>query len=230
MAQEHYALFGRLVLTGKVEHGLAVSKDAVVLFLRADDEFLPLAESGTGRNEVTCYHVLLHTFQTVYLTTYGSLVEHLCCLLERCGRDEALGLQRRTSDALEYLCGCCGDGVTHLNQTEVTTLETRVLVAQLACGDDLTHLQCFGVARIGHIFLAPYAVVLLGEVELVHHLLLEERGIARLVYLNLAHHLAHDNLEVLVVNLHTLQTVYVLNLVDDVFLNRSGTLDGEDVQ
>ena len=33
----------------------------------------------------------------------------------------------------------------------------------------------------------------------------------------------------LVVNLHTLQTVYVLNLVDDVFLNRSGTLDGEDV-
>ena len=68
MAQDHYALFGRLILTGKVEHGLAVSKYAVVLFLRADDEFLPLAESCTGRNEVTRYHVLLHTFQTVYLT------------------------------------------------------------------------------------------------------------------------------------------------------------------
>lgn len=123
MAQEHYALFGRLILTGKVEHGLAVSKDAVVLFLRADDEFLPLAESGTGRNEVTGYHVLLHTFQTVYLTTYGSLVEHLGGLLERSGRHEALGTEGSTGDTLEYLGGCSLDGIAHLDEAQVAALE-----------------------------------------------------------------------------------------------------------
>lgn len=97
-ASVHSISFSRTVLTGKVEHSLAVCLDAVVLFLRTNDEFLPLAESCTGRDEVTSDHVLLHTFQTVYLTTYCSFVEHLGCLLERCSRDEALGLQCCTCD------------------------------------------------------------------------------------------------------------------------------------
>ena len=33
----------------------------------------------------------------------------------------------------------------------------------------------------------------------------------------------------LVVDLHTLQTIYVLNLVDDILLNGSRTLNGKDV-
>ena len=47
--------------------------------------------------------------------------------------------------------------------------------------------------------------------------------------MHLAHHLTNDNLEVLVVNLHTLETVYVLYFVDDVLLYSGGTLDGKDV-
>ena len=45
----------------------------------------------------------------------------------------------------------------------------------------------------------------------------------------LSHHLTNDHLEVLVVDLHTLETVHFLDLIDEVLLNRSRTLDGQDV-
>ena len=63
----------------------------------------------------------------------------------------------------------------------------------------------------------------------VDDLLLEETGVAGLVDLRLAHHLTNDDFEVLVVDLHTLEAIDVLHLVDDVLLHGGGTLDGEDV-
>ena len=89
--------------------------------------------------------------------------------------------------------------------------------------------QNFRVSGVGHYFLAPDAVVLLGKVELIDHFLLEERGVTRVINAHFTHHLAHDNLEVLVVDLHSLQAIYVLNLVNDVFLNGRRTLDGKDI-
>ena len=116
-----------------------------------------------------------------------------------------------------------------MHGTEVATLERRVLVAQTASRNDLTCAHGFAVAGIGYHLLAPYAVVLFREVELVYQFLFEESGVAWVVDLHLAHHLAHDNLEVLVVDFHTLQAVNVLHLVNDILLHSRGTLDGQNV-
>ena len=59
--------------------------------------------------------------------------------------------------------------------------------------------------------------------------MLKECSITWIVDLYLAHHLTNNDFKVLVVNLHTLQTVNVLHLVDDVFLYCGGTLDRQDV-
>ena len=106
-----------------------------------------------------------------------------------------------------------GHGIANLNKTEVAALQRGVLVAQTTGGDNLTLLQVLGVTCIGDHLLAPDAVVLLGKVELVDKCILEERGVAGIVDLHLAHHLTNDDLEVLVVDLHTLQTIDVLHLV-----------------
>ena len=90
-------------------------------------------------------------------------------------------------------------------------------------------MHCLAVASIDNHLLAPDAVVLLSKLELVHNLCLKEACITGFYNLNLTHHLAYDNFEVLVVDLYTLQTVYVLNLVNDVLLNCGGTLDGKDI-
>ena len=90
-------------------------------------------------------------------------------------------------------------------------------------------MEVLGVAGVDDYLLTPDAVVLLSEVELVDYLLLEEGGVAGVVDLHLAHHLTNDDLEVLVVDLHTLQTIDVLNLVDNVLLNGGRALDGENV-
>ena len=178
---------------------------------------------------MTANHVLLHTFERIHLATDGCLVEHLGGLLEGSRRHEALRLQGGTCDTLEYLRGCGGHHVAHLDESEVAAAQRRVLVAQLTRTDDLVFAHRFGVARVDDVFLAPDTVVLVGEVEFVDNLLLEERGVARFDDLHLAHHLAYDDLEMLVVDLHTLQTVHILYLVDDILLYRRGALDGQDV-
>ena len=43
-------------------------------------------------------------------------------------------------------------------------------------------------------------------------------GVTLIVYLHLAHHLTHDNLNVLIVDINTLGTVYLLYFADEVFL------------
>ena len=65
---------------------------------------------------------------------------------------------------------------------------------------------------------------------LVDDLLFEEAGITRVENGDLAHHLTHNNLEVLVVDFHTLQAVNVLYLVDDVFLHGCRAFDGQDIR
>ena len=116
-----------------------------------------------------------------------------------------------------------------MNHSEVAALECRVLVAELACGDNLSGFHTHRVTRIGYYLLAPDAVVLVHKLALIHNLLLKEASVARIYDIHLAHHLANDYLKVLVVDLHTLQTVNVLNLVHNVILNGSRALDIKDI-
>ena len=80
-------------------------RDLVLLHLVGitNDDFVELTQTGTSRNEVTADNVLLHTLEVVGLSADGCFVEHLRCLLEGCGRHEALRLERSTRDTLENL-------------------------------------------------------------------------------------------------------------------------------
>ena len=178
---------------------------------------------------MTADDVLLQTFESIDLAADGSLAEHLGGLLEGSGGHEAVGPQCGTGNTLEYLVGCRGDGVAGLYELEILTLESGVLVPEPAGRNDLTGSELLGVSCILYDFLAEHGVVLLVELPFVHQLLRQEAGVARIYDLNLAHHLAHDDLEMLVVDLHALHTVDFLNLVDDVLLHLDGTLDGQDV-
>ena len=63
-----------------------------------------------------------------------------------------------------------------------------------------------------------YALVLSPELELVHHFFRQKLGVADIFDLHPSHHLANDDLQVLVVDVDALQPVDLLDFVDQVFL------------
>ena len=71
----HHGLFS------EVKDILAVSLHALVLLLGADNNLLELAETSTGRDEVTADNVLLHAFEGIALATDGSLFSSLGCMV-----------------------------------------------------------------------------------------------------------------------------------------------------
>src|SRR5262249_50766970 len=77
--------------------------------------------------------------------------------------------------------------------------------------------------------LADHALVLLAEAELIHLLLEQEGGIAHVLDLHPAHHLTHDDLDVLVGDVDALQAIDLLDLVDQVGLQFLLSEDGEDI-
>src|SRR4029077_13091966 len=60
--------------------------------------------------------------------------------------------------------------------------------------------------------------IFLAEFELIDHLFRQEFGVADIVHLHPAHHLPGDHLQVLVVDVDALQTVDLLDFVDQVLL------------
>ena len=71
-----------------------------------------------------------------------------------------------------------------------------------------------------------FVVAELGPVDV---LALEEARVARIGDPHLLQHLAHDHLDVLVVDLHALEAVDLLDLVQEVLLHRPRPLDPQDV-
>src|SRR5262249_5705317 len=67
------------------------------------------------------------------------------------------------------------------------------------------------------------------EVDTVHLLALEELGRAGIVHLRLLQHLPDDHLDMLVVDGHALQTVDLLDLVDEIVGELFDSLDRKDV-
>src|ERR1700674_1731751 len=84
-------------------------------------------------------------------------------------------------------------------------------------------------ARCGAAAIGDHAIVFLAEAELVHLLFEDEGGLADVFDFDPAHHLARDGLDVLVVDVHTLETVNLLNGVDQVGLGELLAEDGEQV-
>ena len=107
--------------------------------------------------------------------------------------------------------------------------EGRVLVPQFAGTDDVTVREPLGISAVLDEELAEDCIVGIHEIPLVHELILEEISVSGIGDLDLAHHLADNNLEVLVVDLHTLETVDRLNLVDDILLSLDRSENIQDV-
>ena len=72
---------------------------------------------------MTTDNILLHTLKVIALTTESCLVENLSCLLEGSSTHEALRTEGSTSNTLKNLGSSCLNGITHLNELEVTTLK-----------------------------------------------------------------------------------------------------------
>jgi hypothetical protein len=68
-----------------------------------------------------------------------------------------------------------------------------------------------------------FSIQHLGALDLLAR---DEAGVARIDDLHPAQHLTHDHLDVLVVDLHALQAIHVLHLVDDVARERLDALAG----
>ena len=74
-----------------------------------------------------------------------------------------------------------------------------------------------------------HAVVGFQQLRTLHLLADDVVGVAGFDDLHAAQHLANDHLDVLVVDLHALQTVHVLHFVDDVARQRFDTQQAQDV-
>ena len=84
--------------------------------------------------------------------------------------------------------------------------------------DALVMPSSSGCAVAGRPPVADHALVLFHEAELVHLLVDQELGVADVLDLHPPHHLADDDLDVLVVDVHALQPVDLLDFVDQVRL------------
>ena len=159
----------------------------------------------------------------------GSLAEHLGGLLEGCGGDETVGPEGGPGDTLKHELRGRRIGLTDSHHLPALPFERGVLIPHVTGVDDVALHVLLGISGIDDIELSEYAVVGIHEIPLVHQFFLQELSVTRVGDLNLAHHLAHDDLKVLVVDLHTLQTVNRLYLVDNIVLSLDWSEDVEDV-
>ena len=178
---------------------------------------------------MTADNVFFQTFQTIHFSIDSSFIQHFSCFLERCGRHKAVCLQSGTSNTLKNLVSRSRNCITDFNQFQVTTFQHTILISQLTDGHDLTCLQCLRISRIRHNLLAPDTIVFIHYLQLINHLLFQEASISRIDDFNLTHHLTNDYLEMLIVNFYTLQTVYVLDFIYDIFLNSRRSHDCQDI-
>ena len=86
-----------------------------------------------------------------------------------------------------------------------------------------------GATARRRLLLAVHAIILGLEAETIDLLVDEELGVADLLDLHPAHHLPHNDFDVLVVNRDALQAIDLLDLVDQVLLQRPLAEHVEDV-
>ena len=137
--------------------------------------------------------------ETVHLAADGGLGQNLCGLLEGGGGHEGIGSQRRLGDTHQQL-GAHG-------------VAQRLAVLLGLAGS---------VAAVD---------LLVGIVQLqdVHHRAVQQLGVAGVLQTHLPHHLADDDLDVLIVDVNALLTVHAQNFLDQIVVHGVGAADAEHV-
>ena len=173
--------------------------------------------------------ILLETLEVIDAATDCGLAEYLGSLLEGSGGNEAVGLEGSSCNTLENLACSRRPCLADSHHCQTLSFEGCILVAHLAGIDNLSCRISLRVSAVDDIVLSVDIIVGVHELPLVHKLLWKELGVARIVDLHLPHHLTDDDFKVLVIDLHTLETVNRLNLIHNVLLSLYRTEDIEDV-
>src|SRR5467141_3791107 len=132
----------------------------------------------------------------------------------RAGRDEPADDDVLLQTA--QVVGLAGDG--RLGEHARRLLERRRRDEAVRRERRLRDAEEHGLGGGRPLALADHALVLLLEHELVDQLTDHELGVADLLDAHAPQHLAHDDLDVLVVDAHALQAIDLLHLVDEVAL------------
>ena len=135
----------------------------------------------------------------VHLALDGRLGQHLGGLLEGRGGHPAVGGQGRLGD-------------THQQLGEGGLPERLAVLLGLAGGVALAD-EGIGVLHLQH----------------VAHGAGQQLGVAGFLHADLAHHLADDDLDMLIVDIHALLTVHLQNLLDEVVVHGAGAADTQHV-
>ena len=104
-------------------------------------------EAGAGRNEVAHDHVFFEPTKPIHLTKRSRFGKHASRILERCGRNEAIGLERSLGNSQQYWHRFCGF-TTLLDHALVFRFEVQFI--------DLITPQQRRVAGIGDLHLAQH--------------------------------------------------------------------------
>ena len=86
-----------------------------------------------------------------------------------------------------------------------------------------------GLPFAGMLAFGSQTFVLFDEFETVDLFPLEEEAVAPFFDFDLLQHLTHNHFDMLVVDAHTLQTIDILNLVDEIFRQSCNALNGQNV-
>ena len=88
---------------------------------------------------------------------------------------------------------------------------------------------CKGQAGFACVHALLYLLVCIFQLENGQHCARQQIRVACVLNLDLAHHLANDNFNVLIVQIYALLTVYLLNFLQQVILNGTRIQDAQDV-
>ena len=146
--------------------------------------------TGTSRNQLTDDDIFLQTLQVIHLATDRRIRQCLCGFLEGSRRQEAVRAGSCLCDTLQQ-------------RNDGHRLQVCFTVCNTLCND---LVDSFNLTDVRH-----------GAVEQIA-VTRNIRSTAGIVHLDLAEHLTHDNLDVLVVDVYTLLAVYLLYFADDIVL------------
>ncbi len=148
------------------------------------------------------------------------------------------GRKRQTRERVRSECSLgdtqkhwLGNGwlrIAHNCLTLVLTLHGRVHLAEATTVDDFPDLQ-IRLTGVDHDEVIVQVVVHLFEDEAVDIVVFQQRRVTSVNTEHLLHHLTDDTFDVLVIDGHTLKAVYLLDLIDQVFLYSTGAEDSQDV-
>ena len=184
---------------------------------RNDKKLLELRKSGAGRDKMTDDNILLESEQCIDLCLNRGFGKYLRRLLEACRRDEALCRQSCLSNSEKYRLAKNRLCRTRFRRSLAFFLEFACDFLEAFLIDHLRDLE-LRIAALGNKDGVAKNVVLDRNFLLIDLVILKHQRIAGACDVDFAKHLADDDLDMLIGDLHALHTIDFLNFIDKILL------------